>query len=248
VGAEGLETKSLSGVDSGVLPDDEGSVPVTGSKRRLCMRRSEKGFTLIEIMVVLAIIATLVAAVSVGIPMVKQRSMRLQCQRNLSGMGVIFTNYLMEHPGKPKYSGVALFLSFRKNKDIKVGQEKDSLLCPGDMGVTFPTSPEDSEKWDAVILESPPADMCSYAVRDFDKYPMKMDSPEQQIIACDRQGSDGKTPHHEGGLLVLFDSGSAKWMEKDALGLVGDQQIVVGPDSENKDLKQVIGVANSKKD
>jgi prepilin-type N-terminal cleavage/methylation domain-containing protein len=214
------------------------------------MRRSEKGFTLIEIMVVLAIIATLVAAVSVGIPMVKQRSMRLQCQRNLSGMGVIFTNYQMEHPGRPKYSGAALFLYFRQNGAIKVGQEKDSLLCPGDQGVTFPITEEDSKKWDDIVLESPPSDMCSYAVRDFSKYDLKMDSKEQQIIACDRQGNDGKTPHHEGGLLVLFDSGSAKWMEREALGLQsgGDQPIVVGPESENKDLKQVIVVASSKKD
>lgn len=212
------------------------------------MRRSEKGFTLIEIMVVLAIIATLVAAVSVGIPMVKQRSMRLQCQRNLQSVGIIFTQQQLEKPGRPKYSGAALLLWFRKKGDIKLGEEKNALLCPGDMGVIFPTTPEDSAKYDDINLDSPPSDMCSYAARDFVKYQLLMDAPAKQIIACDRQGNDGRTAHHEGGLIVLFDNGSSMWMDKEALGLSGGDEnpIVVGPDSEQPLLKQVVVVAGTK--
>lgn len=211
------------------------------------MRRSEKGFTLIEIMVVIAIIATLVAAVSLGIPLVQERSNRLQCARNLSDFGTLFTNWRLEKPGKPKYSGVALFLWFRKKRDIREGEE-EKLLCPGDQSVLFPADAEDRAKYNEVDLKNPPTDMCSYAVRDFNKYPLSQDSGKIQIIACDRQGNDGRTMHHKGGITVLYDSGSAKFLEKEALGVsMGDDDpIVVGPTTDHEMLKKVIVVPDSK--
>jgi len=211
------------------------------------MRRSEQGFTLIEIMVVIAIIATLVAAVSLGIPLVKERSQKLQCQRNLADLGTLFTTYRLEKPGKPKYSGVALFLWFRMKKDVPKGEE-EKLLCPGDQSAKFPSAPEDRDAYDDITLSDPPTDMCSYAVRDFNKYPLKQDAGEKQIVACDRQGQDNRTMHHKDGLMVLWDNGGANFMDREGLGLsIGSEDpIVVGPDSEQPFLKQVIVVAESK--
>jgi len=211
------------------------------------MRRSERGFTLIEIMVVIAIIATLVAAVSLGIPLVQKRSQKLQCQRNLSDLGTLFTTWRLEKPGKPKYSGVALFLWFRKKRDIQLGDE-ETLLCPGAQGVTWPATQEDREAYNDVDLQNPPTDKCSYAVRDFEKYPLKQDAGAKQIIACDRQGNDSRTMHHPDGVVVLFDNGSASFMDKEALGVsMGPEDpVVVGPDAENEMLKQVIVVPESR--
>ena len=64
------------------------------------MRRRESGFTLIEIMVVMAIIAGLMAAISLGIPVVQERSRRLTCAQNLSDMGKLYNLWRMEKSPK----------------------------------------------------------------------------------------------------------------------------------------------------
>ena len=206
------------------------------------MRRRQGGFTLIEIMVVIAIIAGLVAAVSLGIPVVQERSRRLTCSQNLSDLGKLYQIWRMENPGKPKYSGTALFLHFRKKREIKLNEE-EKLLCPGDQQVIFPKTDEDRAKWDEIDLTSIPTDMCSYAVRDFGNYVLEIDSGETQIIACDRNGDNGRTAHHKDGLNILFDNASSKFMDRESLGISPDQDIVVGPEADNKYLKQVIQAA-----
>lgn len=214
------------------------------------MRRSESGFTLIEIMVVLTIIATLVAAVAVGIPMVQERNRRLSCQRNLSGLGTIYIGWQGENPGKVRYNGTTLLLHFRKKKLIEAGSES-TLLCQGDQQVFFPKTKADSEAYDEINLDDPPHDRCSYAVRNFWKFPTK--PGEREIFACDRQGEDGKTEHHQDGIAIVWTNGSAAFFDKEALGFGADQPVVVGPDSSNDDLKKVItfdgaGGGGSKKD
>jgi prepilin-type N-terminal cleavage/methylation domain-containing protein len=203
------------------------------------MRRGDHGFTLIEIMVVIAIIAGLVAAVSLGIPIVQERSRRLTCATNLSDLGKIYVTWKTENPNKPPYSGAALFLHWRKKREIP--RDKESvLICPGDQQVLSPDTDEIKDRYDNVDLTNPPNDLCSYAGRDFDTPPWKVDAGELQIIACDRQGTDGKTAHHKDGLNILYDDGSAKFMDREKLGLTNDAQIVVGPESENAKLKMVI--------
>jgi prepilin-type N-terminal cleavage/methylation domain-containing protein len=204
------------------------------------MRRRQQGFTLIEILVVIAIIATLVAAVSVTVPLVQERNRRLGCQRNLKELGTLFLTYQQEKQGKPRYDGASMFLYFRVSKsDVQKGQET-VFTCPGDQSVTPPTTPELQAKYDEIDLTNPPADVCSYAVRDFTNYPMSMDSKELEIIACDKQGNDGRTAHHQDGLVILYKDGSSKFMDRDSLGLSAEAPIVVGPGSEHDLLKKVI--------
>lgn len=204
------------------------------------MRRRQQGFTLIEILVVIAIIATLVAAVSVTVPLVQERNRRLGCQKNLKELGTLFSSYRMEKQGKPKYDGVSMLLYFRvMRNEVKKGQET-LYFCPGDQTMTPPTTPEQQAKYDDVNLDDPPTDLCSYSVRDFTNYPLKAETPDLEIIACDRQGADGRTQHHDGGLVVLYNDGSSKWMDREALGLSAEAPIVVGPGSEHDQLKKVI--------
>lgn len=203
------------------------------------MRRGELGFTLIEIMVVIAIIAGLVAAVSLGIPIVQERSKRLTCAQNLADLGKIYVTWRMENPNKPPHSGVALFLHFRKKREIPEGAES-KLICPGDQMVLAPDTPELQARYGDVDLTNPPDDLCSYAVRDFTAHPIKADSGALEIIACDRNGLDGRTAHHKDGLVIMWSDGSAKFMDQDKLGLTTDAPIVVGPESEQAHLKKVI--------
>ncbi len=211
------------------------------------MRRGEHGFTLIEIMVVIAIIAGLGAAVSLGIPVVQERSNRLTCQQNLSDLGKLFITWRQENPNKPPYSGAALFLYFRQKGEILKGDES-KLICPGDQGVIRPDTPDQQDRYDDVDLQDIPDDMCSYAVRDFRNYPLLVDAKELQIIACDRNGVNGHTMQHKDGLVMLRDNGSAQYMDREKLGISGDAEIVVGPDSGHDKLKRVVHKADARKE
>lgn len=200
------------------------------------------GWTLIEIMVVLAIIAGLTASVTVAIPIAMDRSNRQQCAGHLNGLGVIYHQMRLEHPGRPPHNGQSLFLSWRKKRDpVRFGEE-DNLLCPADPSAVFPRNDEDRARWDDVDLDHPGPDLCSFAVRDFRRHPTGPDGT-RQIIACDRQGSSGDTAHHRGGLNVLFDNGTTRFLDREALGLGPDDPIVVGPESEHEMLRKVVTTA-----
>ena len=204
------------------------------------MRRRAQGFTLIEIMVVIAIIAGLIGTVVIVVPQMQERQRKLSCQQNLSGLGTMFVAMRSEKMGKPAYDGQALFLSWRTKKNpIREGEE-NVLICPGDQGVTVPNTPELQKAYDDIDLKNPPTDKCSYAVRDFTNHQLSMDSGKKEIIACDRQGSNGRTSHHQDGINVVFDNGQCIFMSKDELGFSADSTIVVGPESPNEDLKKVI--------
>jgi hypothetical protein len=188
------------------------------------MRRRATGFTLIEIIV----------------PQMQEKQKRFTCANNLSQLGGMFVAERAEKSGKPKYDGQALWLSWRiGGKKIKEGQE-GILICPGDNGITAADTPEAKARYNDVDLKNPPDDMCSYTARDFTGSPLSNESPKLQIIACDRNGPDGRTAHHKNGLNIVFEDGSASFFEREALGISGDDPIVVGPDSSNEMLKQVI--------
>lgn len=168
----------------------------------------------------------IVAVVATAVPQVQERQKRLQCQRNLSAFGLDMTRWMLEHdleqPGWP-----AAYVEY-----VKSGVRSGALQmdCPGDPAVSGG--------------QPAPSGHCSFAIRDFDRYPLEMDSPERQIIACDRMGDDGRTPHHDGGLIVLFDNGSSMWMDRESLGLGPDDPIVVGPASTHPLLKQVVDISS----
>src|SRR6185295_4276544 len=129
-------------------------------RRRLGMRRRAQGFTLIEIMVVIAIIAGLVTTVAIVVPKMQEQQRKTGCLSNLSQLGQVYLMQAQENRAKAqKYSGVALWLSYRKNtSEIKRGDER-VLICPGDQGVALPETDDDKKKWDNVDLDNPPSDL-----------------------------------------------------------------------------------------
>src|SRR5882672_7435764 len=116
------------------------------------MRRKAQGFTLIEIMVVITIIAALVSTVAVIVPKMQESQRQMSCMNNLSQLGQVYLTEAMENKGKAqKYSGVSLWLSYRKGAhQIQRGNEK-VLICPGD-NIAMPETEEDKKKWDNVDL------------------------------------------------------------------------------------------------
>jgi prepilin-type N-terminal cleavage/methylation domain-containing protein len=211
------------------------------------MRRKAQGFTLIEIMVVIAIIAGLVTTVAIMVPKMQETQRQLGCMNNLSQLGQVYKVKALESTQKAnKYSGVALFLNMRKNADdIKRGDEK-VLACPGDHAVRLPENDEDKKLWDNVDLNNPADNLCSYAGRDFQNHPIGAESKEKEIVGCDRQGPNGRTMHHRGVIICVFDAGDAQKFERSELGLASEQDIVVGPEADNPMLKKVAYIIHKK--
>lgn len=210
------------------------------------MRRKAQGFTLIEIMVVITIIAALVSTVAIIVPKMQESQRQMSCMNNLSQLGQVYLTEAMENKGRAqKYSGVALWLSYRKGAhQIQRGNEK-VLICPGD-NIAMPDTEEDKKKWDNVALDNPPSDLCSYAARDFVNWPIGAEEKDKQIIGCDRQGANQKTMHHKDVIICVYEAGDTQKMNREQLGVDSESPIIIGPDAQNEQLKKVVYVARKK--
>jgi prepilin-type N-terminal cleavage/methylation domain-containing protein len=203
------------------------------------MRNREQGFTLIEILVVITIIASLAGAVLILVPRIQEKQRQTTCANHLRQLGGVYTSESMEQPGLPPHVGASLFLYYRQKHFIQKTRE-EVLTCPGDNAVKVPQSAADSERYDEMDLANPPSDACSYMGRDFVNHPLSNEAPAAQIIACDRNGPDHKTPHHRDGLNILYDDGAVQFKDREYLGLTPEDPIVVGPDSDVEILRDVV--------
>jgi len=203
------------------------------------MRNREQGFTLIEILVVITIIASLAGAVLILVPRIQEKQRQTTCANHLRQLGGIYTSESMEKPGLPPHVGASLFLYYRQKHFIQATRE-EVLTCPGDNSVRVPSNAEESARYDDMDLENPPLDACSYMGRDFVNYPLSNEAPAAQIIACDRNGTNFKTPHHRDGLNILYDDGAVQFKDREYLGLTSEDDIVVGPESDVEILRQVV--------
>jgi prepilin-type N-terminal cleavage/methylation domain-containing protein len=205
------------------------------------MRKKAQGFTLIEIMVVIAIIAGLVTTVAVVVPKMQERQQRLGCMENLRQLGTLYKAAEMDSRQKAqKWSGVSLWLAMRKNGDpVKSGNER-VLICPADQGVQIAETDADRQQWDNVDLASPPDNLCSYAGRDFVNCPFKVENPGKEVLGCDRQGANGMSMQHPNGIVIFFNEGDVQFMTREELGVSAGKEIVIGPDADAAMLKTVI--------
>jgi prepilin-type N-terminal cleavage/methylation domain-containing protein/prepilin-type processing-associated H-X9-DG protein len=198
------------------------------------MRSRQEGFTLIEILIVMAIIVTLAGAVMAIIPYAQERSRRNTCANNLRNLGTIMVAESTDK-GFPRDSGAAfllrLYLRHQEiRKDVKV------FWCPGDEDLRNagfePGSAEHKalfEKLDSKNLQNFEDNISSYAGRNVRDYRIPRESEEKQALACDRQGVNMDFSHHSGGLNVLFTDGKVEFLDREMLGLGPDDQIVFGP-------------------
>ncbi len=179
----------------------------------------------------LVVIAGVIGTVAVVVPQMHERQQRLTCQQNLNMLGSLFAMRSMERPGKPKYDGAALFLSWRKTRDLIQGGKEDVLLCPGDTSVRPLLTDADRQRYDTIDLANPPRDACSYAVRDFGRFPLPKVQEQPEILAA--------CTHHAKGVNVVFIDGQVKFYEWRELGLTGPEEADVGPDAKSPILRQV---------
>src|SRR4051812_15042243 len=63
----------------------------------MCERRFQRGFTLTELLTVIAVIAVLVAMLLPSLQKARQQALALQCQANLRQIGLAFFNYAIDN-------------------------------------------------------------------------------------------------------------------------------------------------------
>ncbi|MCE9638065.1 MAG: hypothetical protein K8T90_20380 [Planctomycetes bacterium] len=171
---------------------------------------------------VLCFLCVVIGTVAVVVPRGPPKRERLVCATNLSQLAQMFVIWQTQG-AKPPRSGPAMFLAWRKDRTrIREGEES-VLRCPNDPGAADAAKPEARALYDSIDLDHPAPGLCSYAVRDFVKFPLDpMSKRLQAIAAC---------LHHRNGAVVAFDNGSAMFMELDALGATPGTELTVGPDS-----------------
>ena len=156
------------------------------------------------------------------------------CMNNLSQLGQLCLTAEKEKRLDPRLHGSAQILSWG---GVRHGDER-VYFCPED-DRAVPETPEERRAFhpaDAAALRRA-VGLGSYAVRDFERFPLDPKSTEKQIILCDRLGDDGRAVRHEDVIIAVFADGDAQKLTRDDLGIGPDDPIVVGPESPSPVLR-----------
>jgi len=177
------------------------------------MDRKQKGFTLIEILVVVTIIGVLAGLVVVLIPRGQERANIAECTNNQKQLvGTLVTLGSTKFPSK--YGGVNLLLFLYKAGHISYDKDKLELLfCPGDETDDFERAGGEKAFKDADIAKAGEWGLLSsYAARDQTnrECAASKSSTEQQAMIAD----DSEDHHNNKGFVIAYSDGSVKFREK----------------------------------
>lgn len=199
------------------------------------MKASQKGFTLIEILVVVTIIGVLAGLVVVLIPKGQFEAKKTECINNVRNI----VNLITVGGKIPKqWGGCNLILYLIPNGDIEGDESLKLLFCPGDGEETF----EDvgAEAYASLQLDKKGEDyshLTSYAGRDQANRECRAvaGSTKQVILVSD----DSEDHHDSKGFVVGFTGGATKFRHKfeDWKKDVRKTVVKVGPDSVIDELK-----------
>ncbi len=203
-------------------------------------RRPADAMTWRTLAIVLCAMAALVAFVDYVTTFRPESRPQLTCMNNISQLGQMFVMARQEKRFDPTLHGSAQILSWLGANGLKDGEER-VLVCPGDSCAMIPETPDECRPFhpaDAAALRRA-VGLGSYAVRDFERFPLDDDATEKQMILCDRQGNNGRTMHHKNAIVVVYAYGDAQKLSREELGFGPDEPIVVGPDSPNAELRKM---------
>jgi prepilin-type N-terminal cleavage/methylation domain-containing protein len=173
------------------------------------MNGKQKGFTLIEILVVVTIIGVLAGLVVVLIPRSQEKAQILECtsnQRNIVGM-------LVADDGKAwQMSGPNIALYFVKKGAIS-GSNLKLLFCPGDAQNENLDKAGGEEAYKNLDVKTQQYDhLTSYAGRDQTRSDcvVKQGTTTPEIMLCD----DSEDHHNKKGFVCGYQDGSVRWIDK----------------------------------
>jgi prepilin-type N-terminal cleavage/methylation domain-containing protein len=195
------------------------------------MNGKQKGFTLIEILVVVTIIGVLAGLVVVLIPKSQERAQILECTNNQKGfVGFIIT---ASDTDVWRKSGPNMILQFINKGDLTAEQYK-TLFCPGDV-VEGLDKAGGAEAYKNLDMKNHEYDnLTSYAGRDQDNAKCAVKAGQGRIIiTCD----DSEDHHNKKGFVCGYSDGSVEFREKDKLGVSLDTVVSPGEGSAVKELE-----------
>ncbi len=202
------------------------------------MYGKHKGFTLIEILVVVTIIGVLAGLVVVLIPKSQFEQRKLGCINNCRNLAGMLEARGTEAGKYPILSGPNLLLYFvvKREIDHKSTDRLGILFCPGDASESLEQAGGLSayEKLD-LNKTGQYGDLTSYAAND-QKNGSCAAKPggREKVLLC-----DDDEEHHDGkGFVVGLTGGTAKWWDKyDKWKVAIETKMEVGEGSEQEEFQ-----------
>ena len=153
------------------------------------------------------------------------------CKGNLARLGAdLADDAKRQAPSARRWSGPALWISLRRlGGPVRRGDER-LYLCPGDTEAGDPPeTDEERDAWDRVDLDRVPRELCSYAGRDFEHFPLESRPLVRNVL--------GACVQHRDGAVVVYDDGDVDLLGPQELGLGPDDEMTVGPESKSPVLR-----------
>ena len=201
------------------------------------MDGKQRGFTLIEILVVVTIIGVLAGLVVVLIPKGQFEAQKTECMSNIRNM----VGLLEFGPKYPEKAGPNLILYLVKKGEIEGVDRLGLLFCPGDVNETL-NKAGGVEAYEDLDLgkRGEYGHLTSYAGRDqLNKLcAAKKGSSKTFVLIC-----DDSEDHHDGkGYVIGLNGGAAKWRDKiDDWDMDLKKPVAIGEGSEVDELQCLLG-------
>jgi prepilin-type N-terminal cleavage/methylation domain-containing protein len=211
-------------------------------------RARQGGFSFIEILVVLSIIAVLASMVVVAVPMIRERSKRTKSTDNVRSMLLLFTSAGVGIERKwPKFNGKDFVLWLVATNQISKNDAKalEVLFSPGDEDLAFPGQAPYKEFNLPQLGTSNQNNLklTSYAGRrNAEKEHVLSAAAQQDNAMCICDDDEGSL-HHKNGLICGYVGGGARFVEWSDLNMSPPDPTepgnVLGDNSPNDELKHM---------
>ncbi|MEE8104714.1 MAG: prepilin-type N-terminal cleavage/methylation domain-containing protein [Planctomycetota bacterium] len=199
------------------------------------MRKNNRAFTLIEVLVVITILATLAGMVSLIIPVALELGNRTECINNVRSLvGMLEADRGSRYP---KRNGPSLLMHLVARGRMAGNDQLGVLFCPGDLDESLDGA-GGAEAYRGLQIDEADdySSMTSYAAR---AQAMKKHRTRRGAVPAAVLVADDSADHHRNeGIVVGLTGGSAVWRDKmNDYGLAVDASLTVGEDSSVEELR-----------
>jgi prepilin-type N-terminal cleavage/methylation domain-containing protein len=196
------------------------------------MQRSRaSGFTLIEILAVMAILILLISIATPMITSAQEKGRVVACTLNVRSISVMMKSYVDLRRGghwQKEPSGIKFLLALHKAREVE-GYDDKMFLCPGTQDENH--GGKDYDDWDSLDPNS-----ISYAGRDTQNYPIEVNELAKMAIVSD---DNQNRANHKHQTVVGYADGHTQIFDVDDYrGQLDELKYIrVGPDSPVDDLR-----------